>query len=98
VKGLFCAVCSDRASHFLETPKAGGAGGSTAADAGRTGAGGAGDRADPGLLAASARTKRAEFRHLARAPAAGVAGGWDQDGGGGDSLSRPVVSEKCVDD
>lgn len=45
-KGRFCALYSDRASHFFETPQAGG-----------PGVEGVGDRDDRGLLAASAGAK-----------------------------------------
>ena len=72
-QGLFCALYSDRGSHFWLTPKAG-----EAVDRERvTQVGralrGTGHPHDSGLLAAGARTQRAEFRHLAGTAAARVA-------------------------
>ena len=56
-QGVFCALYSDRASHFFLTPKAGRAGGPHAFDAGRQSLKGVGDSDDSGLFAASSRTQ-----------------------------------------
>ena len=60
-KGRFCALYSDRASHFFDTPKAGGPVDRRTADAGGTGAEGVGDSDDSGLLAASAGRSERNF-------------------------------------
>lgn len=75
--GLFCALYSDRASHFFVTPKAG-----EGVDRNRlTQVGRAlkelGIQIDSGLLAASPWARRAELSHLARATSARVAGARD---------------------
>src|ERR1019366_4260876 len=46
---------------------------------------------DSGLLAASARAQRTQFRHLAGPTAAGTALAWDPDGGGGERLSARAL-------
>jgi hypothetical protein len=71
-KGLFCALYSDRGSHFWLTPKVGGK-----VDPHRlTQVGRAlrelGYSDDTGLLAAGARSERTQLRNLARASAAGT--------------------------
>jgi hypothetical protein len=62
--GIFCALYSDRGSHFWLTPKEGDRG-PPAIDASGAGPAGAGHRDDSGVFAAGARTQRAELRHLA---------------------------------
>jgi hypothetical protein len=52
-KGLFCALYSDRASHFFVTPQAGG----NVDDASGAGAEGVGHSNDSGLLTAGARAQ-----------------------------------------
>ncbi len=71
-KGLFCALYSDRGSHFWLTPKVGGKVDPIALRKwdGRCASW---DSDDPGLLAASAGTKRAQLRDLARPSAPGTA-------------------------
>jgi len=56
-QGLFCALYSDRGSHFWLTPKAGGSGRSSSPDPGGTGAARTGHSHDPGLLAAGTRAQ-----------------------------------------
>jgi Winged helix-turn helix len=93
-QGLFCALYSDLASHFFETPKAGGPVDRLRRTQKGRALAGARDRADPGLLAASAWAERAEFRYLARTPAATIASGRDQRGGGSKSLSARAVHRR----
>ncbi len=74
-KGLFCALYSDRGSHFFVTVKAG-----EKVDKHRlTQVGraheGVGSADDSGLLAAGARPERAQLRDLARTLAAGTSPG-----------------------
>ena len=78
-KGVFCALYSDRGSHFWLTPKVGGKVDYASADAGGTGVARVGGADDSGLLAASAGTQRAQLRHLAGALAAGTAIAQDRD-------------------
>jgi transposase len=86
-KGRFCALYSDRASHFFATPTAGGPVSREQPNASGAGAEGVGDRDDPGVLAAGAGTQRASVWNLARAPAARVALGRDHRAGGNQSVS-----------
>ena len=90
-KGLFCALYSDRGSHFFVTPKAG-----EKVDKHRlTQVGRAmkelGGADDPGVFAASARPQRTQFRDLARTVAAGAAIGWDQQVGTGQCIFTRAV-------
>ena len=78
-QGLFCALYSDRGSHFFVTRKAGEAVDKNAADASGPGAQRAGDTDDPRLLAASPRTDGAQLQHLAEPPAPGITAGRDLD-------------------
>jgi transposase len=94
-KGVFCALYSDRGSHFWLTPKVGG----KVDYHRRTQAGVArvGSADDPGLLAASAWAQRAQLLDLAGPLAAGVAAAPVADPGGGQPVSaarvhRPVQS------
>ena len=76
-KGVFCALYSDRGSHFWRTPKLGGkVDGHRLTQVGRAmrESGGADDS---GLFAAGAGPQRAQLRHLARTAAAGVAAARD---------------------
>ena len=82
-QGLFCALYSDRGSHFFVTPKAGREGGQAPSDAGGAGDERVGNPDDSGLLAAGAGTVGTQLRDLARAAAAGAAAGRDHDGGSG---------------
>jgi transposase len=59
-RGAFCALYSDRASHFFHTESRS-AGGSQATDTGGAGAGGVGDPDDSGLLATGSRSRRPEL-------------------------------------
>jgi hypothetical protein len=86
-KGVFCALYSDRGSHFWLTPKVGG----KVDYHRRTQVGRAlhelGRADDPGLLAGSARTQRAQLLDLAGPLAAGVAAAPAADAGGGEPVS-----------
>jgi len=82
-KGVFCARYADRASPFLVTPQAGGAGGSDSADAGGPGAAGPGNGTAPRLFAAGARAQRTPLPHRAGATAAGAARARDYRTAGG---------------
>jgi len=62
-RGIFCALYSDRASHFFVT-ESGRAGGSHAGDASGTGVASSGDKHDPRLLAAGAGTLGAQLPHF----------------------------------
>ncbi len=64
---------------FLADPEGGRQGRSASPDASGTGPARVGSADDPGLLAASAGTQRAQLRHLARTVAAGVAAARDHD-------------------
>ena len=84
-KWRFCALYSDRASHFFETPKGGGP-----VDRSRH-PGGAGVEGiehpdDPGVFAASAGAERAAVWDLAGALAAGAGARWDHHPGGVEPL------------
>ena len=90
-KGLFCALYSDRGSHFFVTPKAGEKVDKhrlTQVGRAHEGAGGADDS---GLFAAGAGPQRTQFRHLARAAAAGVAAGRNRNAGGGQRVSARAL-------
>ena len=63
-KGVFCALYSDRGSHFWLTPKAGGKV-DPSADPGGTGIARVGSADDSGVFAAGARAQRTKLRHLA---------------------------------
>ena len=82
-KGAFCALYSDRGSHFWLTPKAGGKVDPTSSDPGRTGAEGVGDSNDSRLLTAGAGAERTQLRDLARTAAARATTARDQDLGSG---------------
>ena len=86
-QGLFCALYSDRGSHFWLTPKAGGKVDPHRPDASGTSAARAGSADDPGLLAAGAGTQRAQLRDLAGTAAAGAAVARDHDRGRGQPVS-----------
>ena len=90
-KGLFCALYSDRGSHFFVTPKAG-----EKVDKHRlTQVGRAmkelGVQMIPAYSPQARGRSERSFRHLARAAAAGVAAGRDHDGGGGQRVSARAV-------
>jgi transposase len=72
-RGVFCALYSDRASHFFLDPQGKPEGRSESSDT--SGAGPAEPRCedDSGVLATSPRTHGAQLRHLAGAPAPGTA-------------------------
>jgi transposase len=93
-KGVFCALYSDRGSHFWLTPKAG-----EAVDPHRlTQVGRAlrelGIRMIRGLFAASARAQRTQLRHLAGTTAAGVAPGRMQQRGTSQSLPARTLHRR----
>ena len=71
-KGVFCALYSDRASHFWLTAKAGEAVDYRPSHAGGTGVARVGSAHDSGLLAASAGPQRTQLRYLAGPTAAGI--------------------------
>ena len=56
-KGVFCALYSDRGSHFLADAEGGRQGGLPSPHAGGAGVARVGSADDPGLLAASARAQ-----------------------------------------
>ena len=71
-RGIFCALYSDRASHFFVTPKAGGkVDENQVTQLGRA-LKRSGDPNDSGVFAAGAGTDGAQLPHLARAAAARV--------------------------
>ena len=71
-KGLFCSLYADRASHYWNTPEAGGkVDKDTPTQVGRA-PGAARHRVDPGLLARGKGAVRAHVRHPAKAPAPGT--------------------------
>jgi len=72
-KGVFCALYSDRGSHFWLTPEGGRQGGRPSPHPGGAGVARVGRADDPSLLAASAWAQRAQLRHMAGPLAAGVA-------------------------
>jgi transposase len=89
-KGLFCALYSDRGSHFFYTPKAG-----EQVDKSRlTQFGRALKELGIQMIAAyspPARADGAQLWHLAGAPAAGTSPGWNHGDGRGESISpRPL--------
>lgn len=86
-KGVFCALYSDRASHFLVTPKAGEAVDKQALTRGRTSAERTRHSVDSRLFAASARQKRAFVSHLAGQAAAGAENQKHRDSGRSQSVS-----------
>ena len=85
-KGVFCALYSDRGSHFWLTPKVGG----RVDYHRRTQVGRAlhelGVQMIPGLLTASAWAQRAQLLNLAGPLAAGVAAAPTSDAGGGEPI------------
>ena len=85
-KGVFCALYSDRGSHFWLTPKVGGKVDYQRPNPGGAGVARAGSADDPGLLAAGAGPQRTQLRHLAGPLAAGVAAGWMWNDGAGESV------------
>jgi hypothetical protein len=86
-QGVFCALYSDRGSHFWLTPKVGGKVDYHRRTAGGAGVARVGSADDPGLLAASAWAQRAELLDLAGPLAAGVATAPARDAGGGKPVS-----------
>ena len=78
-KGVFCALYSDRGSHFWLTPKAGRQGGLPSSDASGTGVARVGSADDSGLLTAGAGSQRTQLWHLAGTAAAGVTPARDTD-------------------
>jgi transposase len=73
-QGQFCALYSDRGTHFWLTPKAGrGQGRSPSSDPGGTGPARTGHPDDPGLFPSGARPQRTQLPDLARTAAAGAA-------------------------
>jgi hypothetical protein len=80
-KGLFCALYSDRGSHFFVTVKEGEKVDGPP-DAGWTSYEGTGGEDDRGVLAAGARPVGAEFWDVAGTTAAGTSPGRDQQCGG----------------
>src|SRR3974377_41401 len=95
-QGLFCALYSDRGSHFWQTPKAGGKGDFHRVARGGGGAGGARGvySDDPRLFAAGAGPFGAQLRDLAGTTAAGAAAARDHHGGGGQSGSARALHRR----
>jgi hypothetical protein len=89
-RGLFCALYSDRGSHFFVTVKAG-----NEVDKRRTNPSGksdegVGDTDDRSLLAAGAGPLRAQLRNVAGTSSARTAPGIDHDGGRGQRVPDGV--------
>ncbi len=93
-QGLFCALYSDRGSHFFYTPKAG-----EPVDKSRptqlgTGTEGTGYSHDRGLFAPGARAQRTQFRNLARTLAARTGAGCGEDFRGGQPVSARTLHRR----
>ncbi len=93
-KGLFCALYSDRGSHFFVTPKAG-----EKVDKHRlTQVGRAlkelGVQMIPAYSPQARGRSEAQLRDLARTVAAGTAAGGDRHGGGGQRVSARAVHRR----
>jgi len=71
-RGVFCALYSDRGSHFWLTPKNRRQSRSPSSDPSRSCAARVGSADDPSLFAPGPRPERTQFRHLARTFAAGT--------------------------
>src|SRR5438132_6115316 len=80
-KGVFCALYSDRGSHFWLTPKVGGRVDSHRLTPSGACSAGVGNPDDSGVLATGARTERAQFPHLAGTASARTATTRGRDGG-----------------
>jgi hypothetical protein len=93
-KGLFCALYSDRGSHFWLTPKGERQGRSSSADASGTCAARVGSADDSRLLAAGAWAQRAQLWHLARTAAAGTAPARDHHAGSGEWVSAGTLHRR----
>src|SRR5258708_39958330 len=76
---------------FLADAEGGRESGSASLDASGTSVARTGDTDDSGLLAAGTGAQRAQFRHLARPVAAGVAAGGNHDTGGGEWISARAL-------
>jgi hypothetical protein len=87
-KGLFCALYSDRGSHFWLTPKAGeGVDPHRLTQVGRA-------LRELGVRMIPAYSPQAQLRHLAGPAAAGVAAGRNRDGGGGEYISAGALHRR----
>src|SRR5438309_3061331 len=80
-KGVFCALYSDRGSHFWLTPKVGGRVDPHRLTQVGACSAGVGNPDDSGVLATGARTERAQFPHLAGTASARTATTRGRDGG-----------------
>src|SRR5712672_1584272 len=76
---------------FLADAEGGRESGSASIDASGTSVARTGDTDDSGLLAAGPGAQRAQFRHLARPVAAGVAAGGNHDTGGSECISARAL-------
>ncbi|HZD93215.1 MAG TPA: helix-turn-helix domain-containing protein [Candidatus Sulfotelmatobacter sp.] len=90
-KGVFCALYSDRGSHFLVNAQGGGTGRCSPLDASGTGATRVGGADDSSLLAAGAWSQRAQLRDLAGATAAGTEAARNPDAGGSQYFSAGAL-------
>jgi transposase len=90
-KGLFCALYSDRGSHFWLTPKGGRQGGSASGDAVRTSTARYGCADDSGLLAPGTRALGTQLWNLAGTAAAGAAAKGDPHRRRGQPLPAPAL-------
>jgi transposase len=93
-KGVFCALYSESRQPFLADAESRRGRGSQPSDPSGTGLARVGDPDDSGLLAAGARTQRAQLRHLARTAAPGVAAGGVHHPGGCQSLPAPALHRR----
>src|SRR5437868_8398227 len=80
-QGVFCALYSDRGSHFWLTPKVGGKVDPHRLTPSGACSAGVGNPDDSGVLATGARTERAQFPHLAGPASARTATTRGRDGG-----------------
>src|SRR5436309_8884977 len=80
-QGVFCALYSDRGSHFWLTPKVGGKVDPHRLTPSGACSAGVGNPDDSGVLATGARTERAQFPHLAGTASARTATTRGRDGG-----------------
>src|SRR6266566_7124634 len=80
-QGEFCALYSDRGSHFWLTPKVGGKVDPHRLTPSGACSAGVGNPDDSGVLATGARTEQAQFPHLAGTASARTATTRGRDGG-----------------
>ena len=92
VRGLFCSLYADRASHYWHTPEGRRQGGQEQPDPGGPSPGPAGHRTDPGLLPRGPGALGAHVRDIAESPAAGTALGRHHHDGRGQRVPARDLS------